>query len=134
MILNLQPTLLVVSELLASWQDRQCKASHISLLAGAELRLVPFIRLQRVSLLQQLSCWQLRAAELRRFTSDAHCKEMFTGASGIVVTTYSMIAYSGKRSEESNKVMEAIAGREWGLLLLDEVHVVPAQMFRKVRA
>ena len=22
--------------------------------------------------------------------------------------------------------------REWGLLLLDEVHVVPAQMFRKV--
>ena len=30
------------------------------------------------------------------------------------------------------QVMEAIAGREWGLLLLDEVHVVPAQMFRKV--
>ena len=31
------------------------------------------------------------------------------------------------------QVMEAIAGREWGLLLLDEVHVVPAQMFRKVQ-
>ena len=30
--------------------------------------------------------------------------------------------------------MEALAGREWGLLLLDEVHVVPAQMFRKVCA
>lgn len=30
------------------------------------------------------------------------------------------------------QVMEAIAGREWGMLLLDEVHVVPAQMFRKV--
>lgn len=28
--------------------------------------------------------------------------------------------------------MEAITNREWGLLLLDEVHVVPAQMFRKV--
>ena len=28
--------------------------------------------------------------------------------------------------------MEEIQGREWGLLLLDEVHVVPAQMFRKV--
>ena len=28
--------------------------------------------------------------------------------------------------------MEEIASREWGLLLLDEVHVVPAQMFRKV--
>ena len=31
------------------------------------------------------------------------------------------------------QVMEEIAGREWGLLIMDEVHVVPAQMFRKVR-
>jgi len=30
--------------------------------------------------------------------------------------------------------MEAIRSREWGLLLLDEVHVVPAAMFRKVSA
>jgi DNA excision repair protein ERCC-3 len=28
--------------------------------------------------------------------------------------------------------MESIRSREWGLLLMDEVHVVPAQMFRKV--
>ena len=32
------------------------------------------------------------------------------------------------------QVMDEIASREWGLLLLDEVHVVPAQMFRKVCA
>ena len=44
-----------------------------------------------------------------------------------------MVSFSGRRSEESQKVMEEIASREWGLLLLDEVHVVPAQMFRKVR-
>ena len=31
------------------------------------------------------------------------------------------------------QVMDEIASREWGLLLLDEVHVVPAQMFRKVQ-
>ena len=29
-------------------------------------------------------------------------------------------------------LMQEIMSREWGLLLLDEVHVVPAQMFRKV--
>lgn len=29
--------------------------------------------------------------------------------------------------------MALIGGREWGLLLLDEVHVVPARMFRQVR-
>jgi DNA excision repair protein ERCC-3 len=27
--------------------------------------------------------------------------------------------------------MDLISGKEWGLLLLDEVHVVPARMFRQ---
>ena len=49
-----------------------------------------------------------------------------------MITTYTMIAYTGRRSEESQKVMDFIGSREWGLLLLDEVHVVPANMFRKV--
>ena len=65
-----------------------------------------------------------------RFTSAE--KELFEGDAGVMITTYTMIAYSGNRSEESQKVMSAIANREWGLLLLDEVHVVPANMFRKV--
>ena len=56
------------------------------------------------------------------------------GASGVTITTYTMIAFSGKRSEESARVMDQIRSREWGLLLMDEVHVVPAQMFRKVLA
>lgn len=43
-----------------------------------------------------------------------------------------MIAYSGKRSYESKKVMDFVESIEWGLLILDEVHVVPANVFRKV--
>ncbi|KAK6137403.1 hypothetical protein DH2020_028875 [Rehmannia glutinosa] len=50
----------------------------------------------------------------------------------VVVTTYNMIAFGGKRSEEAEKIIEEIRNREWGLLLMDEVHVVPAHMFRKV--
>lgn len=65
-----------------------------------------------------------------RFTSSE--KELFEGDAGVMITTYTMIAYTGRRSEESQKVMDAISSREWGLLLLDEVHVVPANMFRKV--
>lgn len=68
---------------------------------------------------------------LFRFTSEH--KEPFIGASNVCITTYTMIAYTGQRSEEAARVMEQISGREWGLILLDEVHVVPAQMFRKVR-
>ena len=43
-----------------------------------------------------------------------------------------MVAFGGQRSAESLKIMNQIREREWGLLLLDEVHVVPAHMFRKV--
>jgi DNA excision repair protein ERCC-3 len=43
-----------------------------------------------------------------------------------------MLSFSGKRSDKSQEIMDAITGREWGLLLFDEVHVVPAKMFRRV--
>jgi DNA excision repair protein ERCC-3 len=59
-----------------------------------------------------------------------------------------MIAFGGQRSKESLKIMEELQvcklkpsiciyfawkqKREWGLVILDEVHVVPAHMFRKV--
>jgi DNA excision repair protein ERCC-3 len=65
-----------------------------------------------------------------RFTSDY--KEWYKDKSGILVTTYTMLAYNGKRSAEAQKIMDDIQNTEWGLLLLDEVHVVPAMMFRKV--
>ncbi|WIA23544.1 hypothetical protein OEZ85_000275 [Tetradesmus obliquus] len=50
----------------------------------------------------------------------------------ICVTTFNMIAHGGKRSEYGKAIMDLISGKEWGLLLLDEVHVVPARMFRQV--
>ncbi|KDD74832.1 hypothetical protein H632_c1046p0, partial [Helicosporidium sp. ATCC 50920] len=65
-----------------------------------------------------------------RFTSERH--EWFAGAAGVAITTYTMLAYSGKRSASSEKVLEALSSREWGLIILDEVHVVPAAMFRRV--
>ncbi|KAF8696084.1 hypothetical protein HU200_036972 [Digitaria exilis] len=52
--------------------------------------------------------------------------------SRFTLTTYNMVAFGGKRSEDSEKIIEEIRNREWGLLLMDEVHVVPAHMFRKV--
>ncbi|KAL6122563.1 hypothetical protein NUSPORA_00329 [Nucleospora cyclopteri] len=70
-----------------------------------------------------------------RFTSDK--KEWFSenineNKAGILITTYSMLSYSGKRSFETQKIMNKLENHEWGIMILDEVHVVPAQMFRKV--
>ncbi|KAJ6341771.1 hypothetical protein OIU78_009844 [Salix suchowensis] len=79
----------------------------------------------------QFSLWSdISQDQICRFTSDS--KERFKGNAGVVVTTYNMVAFGGKRSEESEKIIEEIRNREWGLLLMDEVHVVPAHMFRKV--
>ena len=63
-----------------------------------------------------------------RFTSSA--KQWFQAAAGVMICTYSMIAGSFRRAAESQRIFDAITGREWGLILLDEVHVVPAEMFR----
>lgn len=68
----------------------------------------------------QFRLWSnIREDHLCRFTSDS--KERFRGNAGVVVTTYNMVAFGGKRSEESEKIIEEIRNREWGLLLMDEV-------------
>ena len=50
----------------------------------------------------------------------------------IVISTYSMMCHSGKRSESGQRMIDQVGGREWGLMILDEVHVAPAAMFQKV--
>lgn len=64
-----------------------------------------------------------------RFTSDA--KEKPIGSS-ICITTYSMITHTQKRSWEAEQMMKWLTEQEWGIMLLDEVHTIPAKMFRRV--
>lgn len=68
--------------------------------------------------------------QIARFTSDQ--KERFVGDAGVLISTYTMVTYSGERAYDTKAMMNFIESREWGLLLLDEVHVVPANVFRKV--
>ena len=64
------------------------------------------------------------------FTSDH--KEKFSRNTGIIVSTYSMVTQTRSRSYDAQKMMDFMQSREWGLMILDEVHVVPASIFRKV--
>lgn len=80
---------------------------------------------------QQFLQWcTIQPENVAVFTSEN--KEMFRGDSGLVVSTYSMVANTRNRSHDSQKVMDFLTSREWGLIILDEVHVVPAAMFRRV--
>ncbi|RKO89625.1 P-loop containing nucleoside triphosphate hydrolase protein [Blyttiomyces helicus] len=72
----------------------------------------------------------IKEGQIAKFTADD--KKKFVGSAGIVVSTYTMISHSGKRVWETAKMIEWINSFEWGLLILDEVHVVPAQVFRRV--
>ncbi|KAJ3529539.1 hypothetical protein NM208_g9711 [Fusarium decemcellulare] len=58
----------------------------------------------------------------------------FTSSTGIIVTTYYMVTDNRERSTKSKQMMDFLKSREWGLMLLDEVHVVPANVFRRVIA
>jgi DNA excision repair protein ERCC-3 len=79
---------------------------------------------------QQFKMWSTAEDNMIcRFTHEAKDKPI--GAK-ILISTYSMITLTGKRSYEAEKVMEWLKGQEWGLMLLDEVHTIPAKMFRRV--
>lgn len=88
----------------------------------------------------QFKLWStIRDEHICRFKSE--CKEDATemlirrknnAAGVVVVTTYSMLGCGGNRSGESKNIIEEIKSREWGLILMDEVHVAPAESFRNV--
>lgn len=41
----------------------------------------------------------------------------------VLITTYSMICHSGRRSDSAQLMMRGVTEREWGLMVLDEVCV-----------
>ncbi|ROT40174.1 Rad3 protein [Sodiomyces alkalinus F11] len=73
----------------------------------------------------------IKPEDVEAFTSESKGR-VFSGATGIIVTTYSMVTQTRERSHDAKKMMDFLQQREWGLMLLDEVHVVPANIFRKV--
>eukprot|EP00957_Ditylum_brightwellii_P108353 8266427-Ditylum_brightwellii.AAC.1 len=55
-------------------------------------------------------------------------KEPLLPGGHMLIMTYTIVSYSGKKSEQAVEVINAIQEREWGLMLMDEVHVVLAKL------
>ncbi|KAI1725340.1 type III restriction enzyme, res subunit family protein [Ditylenchus destructor] len=84
----------------------------------------------------QFKLWStIRDNQIIRFTRDTR-DSIPSGPDAsrpvVCISTYSMVAYSGKRTYAADEVMRYLQSHEWGLLLLDEVHTIPAKMFRRV--
>jgi len=79
----------------------------------------------------QFKMWSTATDDMiARFTSDA--KDKPNAGTSIVISTYSMMGHTMKRSYEAEKLMEWLRGQEWGMIVLDEVHTIPAKQFRRV--
>jgi len=50
----------------------------------------------------------------------------------VVVSTYSMLGFTGRRGGDTAFILEQLQQLEWGLLVVDEVQVMPARTFRTV--
>jgi DNA excision repair protein ERCC-3 len=50
----------------------------------------------------------------------------------VLITTYTMVTHTGHRSPETRAILDQIEGREWGLMIMDEVQEMPATHFSKV--
>lgn len=80
----------------------------------------------------------LKDDQVMTFTSNSKTKTKTKNHNNVppcvVITTFSMMGVSDmqKRSYQSRMTIDALMKREWGLLLLDEVHVAPADTFRTV--
>lgn len=78
----------------------------------------------------QFQLWSdIDPRHISRFTSDH--KEAIPPC-GVTVTTYSMVSHQGRRSQQAQALMDKLTELEWGLLILDEVQVMPAKTFRTV--
>ena len=77
---------------------------------------------------QQFMMWaKIDKDRVTRFTADK--KEPLHKEACVLISTYNMIGYTGRRSDEARLVMADVSDREWGLVILDEVHVAPADTF-----
>ena len=80
---------------------------------------------------QQFKMWaQIDPALVIEFTSDKKVwPEERRKEACVLISTYNMIGYTGHRSAEAREIMAEVSDREWGLCILDEVHVAPADTF-----
>jgi DNA excision repair protein ERCC-3 len=77
---------------------------------------------------QQFLQWTtLPESDISAFTSGSR-----EGSRAVTITTYHMIGHREKRGRWSKRGVESIASRQWGLVILDEVHMFPSAMFSTV--
>ena len=56
----------------------------------------------------------------------------FDKEAGILITSYSMLSYTGNRSKEVQESIDRMKKVDWGLMIIDEVQLLPANTFMNI--
>ena len=56
----------------------------------------------------------------------------FKKEAGILITSFTMLSFTGKRSAEVEKALEQLREVDWGLMVIDEVQLLPAKTFSEI--
>ena len=70
-----------------------------------------------------------------RFTSNKSKRDpliKFNEEAGILITSYTMISSTKKRNEEVQKALDMLEKVDWGLMIIDEVQLLPAGTFSNI--
>ena len=70
-----------------------------------------------------------------RFTSNKSKRDTlikFNEEPGILITSYTMISSNKKRNEEVQKALDILEKVDWGLMIIDEVQLLPAGTFSNI--
>ncbi|CDR93906.1 DNA repair helicase rad25 family protein, putative [Babesia bigemina] len=74
----------------------------------------------------------ISSEKLVSLTSDNKSDLWAADEAGVLISTYTMMAYSRKHRESTENILNQIKQRDWGLLIFDEVQFVPAPAFRRI--
>lgn len=79
---------------------------------------------------KEFETWStINDSQIRLFTAEK--KQKPTDAC-IFISTYQMMSFDGSINAQTIEIMELIKQQSWGLMILDEVHTMPAESFRKI--
>ena len=79
---------------------------------------------------QQFQTWSTTDESMVRLFTSENKEKLHDPC--ILITNYQMIAHTGRCSADTLAMMQLVKDREWGLMILDEVHITPADKFRQV--
>ena len=70
---------------------------------------------------------------LCKFTSDRSKRDIalwnLEKEAGILVTSFTMLTFNGKRNATVQKTLDMLKATDWGLMIIDEVQLLPADSF-----